>query len=256
MSDPPFDLGVLRRQAVPLRVSFLHVPTAGGGAGPLSAFVRQRRAVAFDLLLFAHAMWALVDDELNAIVASSEEWARAIGIEDAPGSRSAISRAWTWLEEQQLIETGRTAGTRARTVRILREDGSGEAWTPAYQLREPYFSLSHYYWWGGFSRELSLAAKAMLLIGLSIESSSNDDFFEFPIERSSQWYGLSEASARKGLQELRSVRLLRTWGERRPSPQSRIGYAIDRRHGLIPLETAARRREFRALPEAVPDPDG
>jgi hypothetical protein len=228
---------VVWRDAVPLRVAFLHVPVAGGGPAVLARFVSQRRAVALDLLLFAHAVWPLSEPE--PIQASSAEWVQAIGLEDRPGTRAAVSRSWSWLEAQRLVRTHPRG--RIRAIEILREDASGEPWEHAADEDVPYFKLPHAYWTGRFPADLSLAAKAVLLIALSLQR-PGQEYFQLPVTRGAQWYGLSEESVRRGLRELRSIRLLRTWSERRDSASSPTGYAFDRRHSLNPMEAVARRR--------------
>jgi hypothetical protein len=233
----PLELTALRRRATPLRIALLHAPVAGGGPGPLAEFVRQRRAVALDLLLLSHAVWPLSSPD--PIVASSTVWARALGLAERPGSRASISRSWTWLEDRRLVSTSRAA--RARSIRILCEDGSGRAWQHPVDETAPYFQLPHAYWESGLHIELGLAAKAVLLIGLSIQR--DVPYFELPLDRGSTWYGLSERTVRLGLRELRAGKLMRTWVERRPSANSPTGYAFDRRHSLNSLDAFARRRQ-------------
>jgi hypothetical protein len=237
----PLDLGAVRRAAVPLRVAFLHVPTPRGGAGPLAAFVSQRRAIALDLLLFAYAIWPLAGGE--GILASASDWARAIGLSERSGNRAAISRSWSWLEHHQLIASSPSGRTRAITP--LRDDGSGRPWQHPVDEKEPYFQLPHAYWWGGFASDLSLSAKAMLLVGISLQG-RDEPYFELPLARGSAWYGLSDRTVRLGLRELQAERLLRVWTERRSSEHSPTGYTFDRRYSLNPLETVAQRRLHRA----------
>lgn len=105
----------------------------------------------------------------------------------------------------------------------------------------PYFKLPHAYWEGRFPADLGLAAKAVLLIGLSLQA-RGEEYFELPVARGAEWYGLTEESVGRGLRELRSIGLLRTWSARRDSEHSPTGYAFDRRHSLNPMETVARRR--------------
>jgi|SRR5665213_163528 len=240
-ANAPLDLGAVQRDAVPLRVAFLHAPTARGGAGPLAALVSQRRTLALDLLLYAHAVWPLTNPE--AIVATSSDWARAVGLQEQPGTRAMISRSWSWLEHHRLI-TSSPSG-RMRAIKALREDGSGRLWQHPSDEKEPYFRLPHAYWWGGFARDLSLSAKAMLLVGISLQA-RNEPYFELPLDRGSAWYGLSMRTARLGFRELEAARLLRTWAERRASEHSPTGYTLDRRYSLNPIETVAQRRLRRA----------
>ena len=236
------DLARATRPWLPLRAAFLHPPKARGGTGPLAAIVESRRETALDLLLFAHAMQPIADDP---IVASSSAWASANGLPKRPGNRALVSRSWTWLESQRLVRT--VARGQWRGIQILREDGSGAPWISPHAEQVPYFRIPHAYWHAGFARDLSLQAKAILLIALSLQPESQeeadaDTFFELPVDRGSQWYGLSQRTVRRGLRELRAEGLLRTWVEERESPRSPIGKTFDRRHSLNRLEAIGDRR--------------
>jgi hypothetical protein len=235
--DFSLDLGRLRREAVPLRVAFLHLPQAGGGPGPLASFVRGRRLLAFDLLLYAHAVAPLSD---GMIEASSTAWASAISLPDRPGNRASISRAWSWLESKRLVRTA-VAG-RNRAVMILNEDGSGRPWAHPAEHSEPYVQVPHEFWTTGFARQLSLPAKAAYLIALSIQPGENGTF-ELPMQRGAAWYGLTTVSLRSGLRELRSAGILRAWVQQRATPRSPVGRTFDRQYALNPLELAAWRRD-------------
>lgn len=200
----------------------------------MSRFVRQRRALALDLLLLAHTVLPLSDDGLVRAPASG--WARALGIPDRPGNRALISRSWSWLAEQDLIRSS-TEG-RLRVIEVLCEDGSGRAYDHAANEDAPYFKLPVDYWRAALPSRLSLPAKAVLLIGLSLQG-RNEEFFELPLERGAGWYGLTAESLGIGLRELRAQKIVRTWKERRDSDSSPLGYAFDRRHSLNPLAQVA-----------------
>ena len=249
MTDPttsttntPLDIHAVRRSAVPLRAAFLHAPTPRGGPGPLAAVVSQRRTIALDLLLFAHAIWPLAGHDV--ILAPASDWARAIGLSERPGNRAMISRSWSWLERHRLITSSPSGRTRA--IIPLRDDGSGRPWQHPADEKEPYFQLPHAYWWGGFANDLSLSAKAMLLVGISLQG-RDEPYFELPLARGSVWYGLSDRTVRLGLRELQTERLLRAWAEKRLSEHSPTGYTFDRRYSLNPIEIVARRRLHRAV---------
>jgi hypothetical protein len=233
------DLDRVHRSAVPLRVAFLHRPQAGGGPGPLSAIVRARRETALDLLLFAHAIWPTTSPA--AIGAPASDWEAAIAMRSRAGNRATISRAWTWLETQDLIRS--THRGRIRTIEIRREDASKRPWAHPSENSEPYLQLPHDYWYGGFARQLSLPGKAMLLIALSLgtptETRANAHYFEFPLQRAAAWYGLTAESARIGLRDLRNCGLLRAWAHRRVSPVSPVGVTFDRRYSLNRLDAVA-----------------
>jgi hypothetical protein len=233
---PPFHLGMLVRPSTPIRVSFLHAPVTGGGRGPLSELVRQRRSVALDLLLLCHAIWPLCSPDPVAV--SAVAWADALGLDARGGVRSTISRSWTWLEQRQLIAT--SAAGRLRAITPLCEDGSARRWQHPAETKEPYLQLPNAYWEGGLPAQLGLPAKAVLLIGLSLQRDA--EYFELPLERGAAWYGLSERTIRLGLRELRAAKLMRTWVQRRPSENSPTKYTFDRRHSLNSLDAYARRR--------------
>lgn len=229
--SPLLDLRRITRRKTPLRIAFLHQPKSGGGAGPLAALVRERQAIAFDLLLYAHTVAPLAEG--HPIRATSAQWMRAIGIKESAGNRSTVSRSWDWLERQKLIRRHREG--RERGIEILREDGSGGTWQGAYVENEPYFGLPLAYWHGGYARQLGFPAKAVLLIGLSLQS-RKEEFFELPLERSSDWYGLSVSTLRRGLGELRERRLLRRWVQERDTSKSPLGHTYDQRYALNELD--------------------
>jgi hypothetical protein len=238
--NPCLDLDALQRSATPLRIAFLHEPRPGGKPGPLSAFVGERRALALDLLLFAHTVAPL--SEKRPIRATAKQWMSAISIEESAERRATVSRAWSWLERQRLIESHRSG--RERGIEILREDGSGEPWSSPGLEKEPYFGLPVAYWTGGFARRLSLPAKAILLIGLSLQS-SGEDYFELPLERGADWYGISASTIRRGLSELQGIHLLRRWSERRDTTGSPVGYTFDQRYALNSLVNVGSQLTYR-----------
>jgi hypothetical protein len=211
------------RDYLPLRRSLVQRQPRVGGAGPLATFVRYRRAQALDLYLLAHAAASAppYDIALPAAV-----WARALGV---TGHSSVISKNWTWLEKQELITTRRRG--RLREVTILYEDGSGRPYRhPGEQGaadRGHYFKLPYTYWRGNFENRISLPAKAVLLIALSLR----DDFI-LPTARGVQWYGLSRDTVRKGLRDLRLLGLLSVRQVPKIAPLTPLGYTLERRYTL------------------------
>lgn len=214
------------REDVPLRRSFVQLRSRGGGAGPLAAFVRQRRGRALDLYLLVHAVASAppYDATFPAAV-----WARALGLSDYSSSETLVSKSWTWLEQQELISTRRRG--RLREVILLYEDGSGRPYRhPGEQGAEDrghYFKVPYAYWRGNFQNRISLPAKAVLLIALSLR----DDFI-LPTERGAQWYGLSRDTVRKGLRDLRLLGLLSVREVRKEAPLSAHGYTLERHYSL------------------------
>jgi hypothetical protein len=134
---------------------------------------------------------------------------------------------------------------RRRGVEILREDGSAAPWANPGLAREAFFHLPLAYWTGAFARDLSLPAKAVLLIGLSLQSGGRDHF-ELPLRRGASWYGVSPSTLRRGLAELREVGLLRRWAQERPTAGSPTGRTYDQRYALNSLVAVGSRRTYRS----------
>jgi hypothetical protein len=240
-TSPALDLAAVRRESTPIRLAFLHQGGRGGGAGPLSWFVQERQSFAFDLLLFAHTVWPL--SEGSAIRATTRQWMTAMSIKETAESRSTVSRSWRWLEARELVRAPRSS--RERGIELLQEDGSGRSWTSPGAVGDPYFRLPHAYWTGAFARDLSLPAKAVLLIGLSRQS-RGQEYFELPLRRGAAWYGISSSTVRRGLNELRSIHLLRRWAEERETSASPTGRTYDQRYALNSLVNVGAQRTYRS----------
>ena len=108
------------------------------------------------------------------------------------------------------------------------EDGSGRP----YRHPGPegdYFKLPYAYWEGLYPGRLSLPAKALLLIALSL----GPDFW-LPHERGARWYGLSRDTVSRGLATLLRLGLLEVRHERKKAPLSPQGFTEERRYALRP----------------------
>jgi hypothetical protein len=216
------------RTEVPIRRSFVQQRTRGGGPGPLAAFVTNRRVRALDLYLLAHAVASAPP---YSVTFPAAVWVRALGLGAHSSSETLVSRTWTWLEAQRLIDTQRVG--RSREITLLREDGSGEPYRhPGEQGtadRGHYFKLPYAYWQGNYHNRLRLPAKALLLIALSLR-----DDFVLPSERGKDWYGLSRDNVQSGLRDLRLYGLIHVREERKVAPLSAVGYTVERRYRLQP----------------------
>jgi hypothetical protein len=170
-------------------------------------------------------------------------WARALGLGNYRSAGTLISKSWSWLEEERLIFTQRRG--RLREVKLLHEDGSGQPYRhPGEQGAESrghYFKLPYAYWRGSFQNRISLPAKAVLLIAISLR-----DDFVLPTERGAQWYGLSRDTVRKGLRDLRLLGLLTFREERKEAPLSAHGYTLERHYTL--------QEPFRPWPQGDQEP--
>lgn len=128
-----------------------------------------------------------------------ETWAQIARLDEFVSMEAAKSR-WakvvTKLVKLQLVER-RRQGNKVNYV-LGHESGSGDPYTrPTKAADGHWFGLPHVYWTGGYDAALSMPAKVMLLISLD-----QPDNFRLPADRAPAWYGISETTARKGLQEL------------------------------------------------------
>ena len=215
------------RSALPLRRSFVQVRQRGGGAGPLAAFVRERRGVALDLYLLGRAV---ASQEPFDVALPAEVWARAIGLSGTSGAASTISKSWSWLEDQHLVTSAKRG--RLREVRFLREDGANRPYRHPgrdEEQRGDYFKLPYAYWEGSYPGRLGLPAKAVLLIALSL----GEDFW-LPRERGARWYGLSRDSVSRGLGTLLRLGLLDLRVGYKKAPLAPRGITEERRYTLRP----------------------
>lgn len=237
-----FYLARSKRPALPLERGFLQGRNQQNRPipGPLSYFVRRGRDTALEQYLLLHAI-ASGETEGFDVRLGAATWARAIGgyfdpdtgvIEDA--ALHAVSRNWSFLREIKLVETERI-GRKVR-ARLLADDGSGKPYKHAgagmkgKKLNGPgYFKLPYEYWRQGWHQELTLPAKAMLLVALS-----HGDGFTLPYNKLAEWYGVSAASGQRGLAELRDRGLLHRERHRRRDPESPVGFADVYHYQLLP----------------------
>jgi hypothetical protein len=169
-------------------------------------------------------------------------WARAVGghINDDGTVETAalhlVSRNWAFLEQQKLIAKERK-GRRAR-VWLLADDGSGDPYRHpgAGSLGKTlddgspgYLQLPYAYWRDRWHVRLSLPAKAMLLVALSL-----GDGFPLPYAQVPAWYGISASTADRGLEELRDRGILHREQYRRAETESPVGSAKVYYYELLP----------------------
>jgi hypothetical protein len=213
-----------KRTDVPIRKTFVQ---QGKGKvrdpGPIATLCSHHDERALDLYLLLHA--AASADPFD-VVLSSPTWARAIGLSNSPNARSAVSKAFTRLADLDLVTRGPRAGNKSRMV-LLDEGGRDEPYTHPAARKERYLKLPHTYWTDSWHLKLSLPAKVMLLIALSL-----DDGFPLPVDRSKDWYGISSDTAQRGLAELANLNLINVDEQYRLEPLAPDGYTQDRRFTL------------------------
>ncbi len=225
------------RGIVPIRKSFVQ---QGRGKdtrpGPLASFVTAHDTRALDAYLFVHA---LASHEPWNCDYPAGTWVRTLGLGNTatPASaRGAVSKVMKRLEDRNLVKRGRS-GRRASVI-LLREDGSGEPYEHPHRAGDGnWLQLPYTYWSEGHFLALSLPAKAMLLVALSLQ----DDFY-LPSEKAGDWYGISPDSADRGLRELRKAALLDTDRQWIKNQRSDTGWTEHWTYTLTgPFSSTARR---------------
>jgi hypothetical protein len=185
-----------RRRTVGIRRSFLQLGRgARAGAAVLAWFVRRRDELALDLYLMLILRGRGARYGGHFVDVQSGTWTRALGREGASASQS-LSRALSRLEAHHLLKRVKTRkGVR---IELLKEDGSGAAYTPpAGGPNDPYFQLPLDYWLADHYMQLSMPAKAILLIALGEQAE-----FELPVAQAPTFYGISPETASRGFDEL------------------------------------------------------
>jgi|SRR5579875_2502114 len=233
------------RKAVPIRRAFIQseTPDAHGSRGALLArIVHTRDASALDAYLLIHAMASSepFDTEYPAV-----SWVRALGL-DSAATPDAARGHWAKITAR-LIELGlirrERRGNRMAYV-LLHEDGTGTPYErPKTGADGLWFSLPHAYWTLGHVQALTLPEKAMLLISLDQRNP-----FPLPADRTPSWYGISAATAARGLAGLRKHGLLMYETNWRIDAKSPTGWAEERGYQLLGPYSAAERRAATRAP--------
>ena len=215
-------LKTVSRSHTPLRWTFVQQGSlTDPRPGPLKALVasRGRRTLVLYLLAMAKASSKPWDTSLPSPV-----WARALGIKNPQSEAAgvAISRTWQRLADQNLVRRDRDG--RITRIQLLKEDGSGDEYLPPGQVGDRYLQLSNALWATGpgdtrWYRALSLPEIAMLLIALSLRNP-----FRLPSKRVPDWYGISAATAARGLGGLVDHGLLTMEKQSIKAPLSPAGY--------------------------------
>lgn len=194
------------KRRVPVRNTFVQQGSQSDPEpGPLHEMVRRHDERCLDLFLLHRALASA--EPWDARPMPAKAWARALGVHhDRDGGKAAVSKAWRRLDQTyHLIEVGRS-GRRGKYT-SLQDDGSGDAYTsPDGKTRtDRYLTVPFEYWTAPdlWYRQLSLPAKAVLLIGSSLAPG-----FALPPEKAQRWYGISGDTLDRGLRELRNVGLL------------------------------------------------
>lgn len=234
-----------RRRLVPVRRGGIQKPraTVGSRVGPIVQLALDGLHVAFDLELLCLALQPITTDGDHF---SNAELANMLSTEDRRRHSPAISRAWGVLESRALIVREVPPGrTRPGPATLLREDGVGGAWTHPGVDRDAigYFSIPRLYWLAGFCDTLKLPGKAMLLILLAETNEPTASTLTHTHAQFSRYFGPSESSVKRGLNDLRDHGILGERWEKRPTRRSSTGQTQVGHYWLkSPFSTASRQR--------------
>jgi hypothetical protein len=243
-------LGQTHRGTVPIRTVFVQ---QGRGKqtkpGPLATFNSAHDDRGLDAYLFVHALASSAPWDCDY---PSGTWIRAFGLTDTAtmvSARGVISKILRRLETRKLIRRGRS-GRRA-VVTLLKEDGSAEPYERPVAKNDNWFHLPYEYWIEGHYKLLSLPAKTMLLVALSLQ-----DNFYLPLEKAPRWYGVSADSAGRGLRELQAHGFLESSTQWIKNHRSDTGWTEQRLYKLVgPYSTESRKKASRAhVNRGVTDP--
>lgn len=212
--------------AAPVRREFVQLGTqASPEPGVLAALVRNGDQRGLDLYLLLKAVASAPPFNSRR---GAEVWARALCHASPSASAQTVSKIWRRLESHGLVERGRYG--RLANVTLLREDGSRRKYTHPAGKDEAYLQVPAAYWLSEqhWCSTLSLPAKAMMLIGLSLTPG-----FVLPVERVPEWYGISADSAQRGIAELERRKVLIRHRTRKKAPLAPQGFTTDSHYTLV-----------------------
>lgn len=203
-----------KRGIVPIRKTFVQ---QGHGKttrpGPLAQFVKAHDTRGLDAYLLVHALASGGD---HSVQYPANTWVHALGLNETgttASARGAVSKIMKRLADRNLINRNRVG--RELSVALLNEDGKSAEYGHPHHTNERWLRLPYSYWRHGHYKSLSLPAKAMLLIALSLKEE-----FQLSADQAPKWYGISSDTAERGLRQLRKEDILHGDYEWEVNPRS------------------------------------
>lgn len=189
-------LGHHKRRRAPIDYALLQQRGGDRSPGKLWRFIEARQLFALRLYLLLRCV--ALSEPWDA-TRPAGVWARALD-KGTRGGEAAVSRAWHWLEDEQLVELGRR--DRMVNVTLLAPNGSGDP----YKRRNDYFTLPYSFFLEGWFTKLKLPGTAMLLVSLHWLRSKDE--FALSYADAARYYGISQDTARRGFDELLDTNVL------------------------------------------------
>lgn len=216
-----------KRAFVPLRRTFIQKPRAAKGGRGSSLASLARDGSALDAYLLVHALASSSEPYQAAYPAAT--WVQLARLDEAASfgaAKSRWSKVMTKLAQLQLIERERKGNEMQ--YRLLDEAGDGNPYKRPKNVSDGHWlRLPYSYWREGFDATLAHPEKLMLIIALD----QVDDFI-LPFNQAASWYGISEATARRGLRGLEARGLLTKTSSFVAAPRSPTGWAEEFRYTL------------------------
>ncbi|MFT3888402.1 MAG: hypothetical protein QM713_09620 [Arachnia sp.] len=206
-----------RRVSIPVRNSF--VRASGSTKTPLAHMAATRgHGGETKLKLYFALLWLSVSPPYDTTLPAAN-WATLLDLDD-PTTKGArcVRKALSELESLGLVSRQLVPGAAAR-VQLLREDGSGDRYTPpsashrrgAKKItetdRDRYFKIPTLLWTSGHLQRMSSAALTMLLVILE-ESRGREAPQWWTQEDFNTRFGVSKDVRAKGTRELVARRLI------------------------------------------------
>lgn len=154
---------------------------------------------------------------------TARDWAELIGLPDAAGSGARnVRNAKKDLQDRKFFK----GDTGPHRITLLREDGSGEPYTPPTGLdKDSFFRVPETFWTEGLVHSLSGAGIAILLVFLSAGGNEPGKPMGFHENVVRNTFGLSKNIRAKGIKDLLDQGvLLQEWK------------ALDRTYGNSPID--------------------
>lgn len=252
----------------PVRDSFFQNDRGGAREYPLARLLSSRKGTGGGgrggktrVALYLSLIWVASGGE-HTSDRPARFWAALLGLADPDGAGSRVVRStWRELEARRLvaITPGDHSGATP-VVRLLREDGSGEAYTiPDGSPGETYRRIPEFAWRRLFAEpDLTGAGLTMYLVAVRTAYRARQiDDLTFPSDYFRREYGLGESTRKNGLRNLCRLGVLEPhlrrvddFGDPSQRARRRTTYDILEEYAPVQREHAA--REEAAAPQPVP----
>lgn len=208
-----------KRAFVPVRRNFIQKPRGASGSRGAALASLSRDGSALDVYLLLHALASSSEPYVAAYPAAT--WVQLARLDEAASfgaAKSRWSKVVSKLASMNLIERERKGNEMQ--YRLLNESGDGKPYVRPKKAEDGHWlRLPYTYWTEEYDATLTHPEKLMLVICLD----QTDDFV-LPFNQTAKWYGISEATARRGLRGLESRGLLTKTSTFVASPKSPSGW--------------------------------